>query len=1132
MSAETKPPQSPSTAESNEVAHYNLVIPDYELLRRIGKGAFGEVWLARNVLGFFRAVKVVHRATFADTIDYERELTGVRNFEPISREHIGLVDLLDVGVNQAQGYFYYAMELADDAIGSHQLKVEGPHLTGSRAATLSPNSDFRFQSLDWRIYSPLTLSAYLRSDGRLPLVECFRVSLALTDALQFLHDQGLIHRDIKPSNIIFVGGVPKLADVGTVSRVDDAKTMVGTEGFRAPEGPGKPQADLYSLGKVLYEISTGKDRNRFPEPLTTLAELPDRSEWREFNAVVEKACEPDPTDRYATITQLRADLLTIQAGRSVRRQWLLQRRLKQTTSIAGGIVLLIALVLFIQSVRLREAERGRALLDLQQTIGWPHASGWSHQAWKKASNAAVRFNLDTNFQTEAAASLVGMDAVCQFQSNRIGGSSVAFSLDAKRVLYGSQPEIQKTDDSGKVHLLNVETKELIAFAAPGLGPVGFLSDGTPVQFSADATNRLALWTDDSLLPHLPYGRSSGLLRTEQNSVYAQTLSANSVSNGISERNKQTALRFFTLANGESFTELGALAASPDCTFVAASGVTASNRTCCAMWNGTTGKLLMIAAPDWYSISGLGQIQQSFPTNTLAVTYDGAFLAAGNDDGEVIIWRFYPEKVVSKTLEVAGKPSVTYTGSVPPFARISAGRLPICSLAFCQDRRRDALQSDAKQSWLLAIGDSGGGVTIWDLATQTLKSRCLGSEYSVSAVAFSPDGTLLVSGGHGLLRLWDTATGRELLTINSGDMFTAVMFSQTGSDFAVSSERHFSPGQISNWRLENGHGIRTFRGLAHQVARVCCSSNGQLLAALSHDWQVGLWNISSNALLHIFNVPRGVTTPDNAGLVFNYDASQFAFMAGTNAVLLDVKSGKKIWSWGLPPGRVEALTFDPSGRLLAFHFENRNILEAGNQEPRISRVWELPDHQPPNCLFELNEFTLDVRGAIWSPDASFIVIDGTGLNGNRTNHWVKAISPSGKRLWSHASRFPYRYSDLCVDAVNGLFAFQPGPGVYLTELRSPISDKPEQTFMFHPAAIHSKQKLIVKWDEAGGWNLHSMLDDSLLLAFQMSGTKSSHKPVFSRDGRLLVWGNQDGTVCACELTHLEERMNTLGSRWTR
>src|SRR5437899_279218 len=90
-------------------------VPDHELLRRVGEGAYGEVWLARNVMGTYRAVKIVYRRSFSDDRPYEREFAGIKRFEPISRAHPSQVDILHVGRNDAAGYFYYVMELADDS---------------------------------------------------------------------------------------------------------------------------------------------------------------------------------------------------------------------------------------------------------------------------------------------------------------------------------------------------------------------------------------------------------------------------------------------------------------------------------------------------------------------------------------------------------------------------------------------------------------------------------------------------------------------------------------------------------------------------------------------------------------------------------------------------------------------------------------------------------------------------------------------------------------------------------------------------------------------------------------------------------------------------------------------------------
>jgi eukaryotic-like serine/threonine-protein kinase len=149
--------------------------------------------------------------------------------------------------------------------------------------------------------------------GRLQGSECVRIGLALTDALDFLHRQGLTHRDIKPQNIIFVNARPKLADLGLIGEIrppEKHRTLLGTPGYMPPppELPGTPQADIYALGVVLYVLSTGRPPAFLPEISTTIAANLDAREFFAVNTIILKACQPDPAERYASALEMHRAL--------------------------------------------------------------------------------------------------------------------------------------------------------------------------------------------------------------------------------------------------------------------------------------------------------------------------------------------------------------------------------------------------------------------------------------------------------------------------------------------------------------------------------------------------------------------------------------------------------------------------------------------------------------------------------------------------------------------------------------------------------------------------------------------------------------------------------------------------------
>ena len=100
-----------SAAGAAEVRKKVPRVADHELVRCIGQGSYGEVWLGRNALGDWRAIKLIYRRNFEHDRPFEREFEGIRKFDPISRQHPSQLQVLHVGRNDTEGCFYYVMEL-------------------------------------------------------------------------------------------------------------------------------------------------------------------------------------------------------------------------------------------------------------------------------------------------------------------------------------------------------------------------------------------------------------------------------------------------------------------------------------------------------------------------------------------------------------------------------------------------------------------------------------------------------------------------------------------------------------------------------------------------------------------------------------------------------------------------------------------------------------------------------------------------------------------------------------------------------------------------------------------------------------------------------------------------------------
>ena len=453
-------------------------IADYEIVGYIASGSYGDVWLARGVTGIYRAIKVVQRARFTDPRPYEREFDGLRRFAAISLGEARQLALLHVGRDDKAGFFYYVMELADDAVTGREIDPDH--------------------------YCPLTLSK-LREQrgGRLPVAECVNLAVDLARALAGLHAHDLVHRDIKPSNLIFVGGVPKLADIGLVTHVSLDVSFVGAAGYMPPEGPGQPTADVYSLGKVLYELATGLDRNDYPRLPENLSTLPDYRALLEFNEILLRACEPLAAARYPNAQALLDDVLLLQAGKSVRRLRSAERRLSGALRIAVVLAVIASIAgvgAFLEHKRAQQAEGERD--DLARKTVYSAGLSRAQRALETDDLGKARYLLQELIPKSGEPDLRGFewqamlhdaqgDAADILREKGPSMQTVRFSSDGKFIAGHSADLVVTIWNSGSKH----EIRRIKGIAELA----GFSNDGKSL-IGIDTKRRFQRWTVDTGLP--------------------------------------------------------------------------------------------------------------------------------------------------------------------------------------------------------------------------------------------------------------------------------------------------------------------------------------------------------------------------------------------------------------------------------------------------------------------------------------------------------------------------------------------------------------------------------------------------------------------------------------------------------
>lgn len=217
---------------------------DYRVLRLLGKGGMGSVFLLENADGVQIAAKILDPATASDREARKRFLREAQL--ALGVKHPNLVETYDVGEDPETGLCYILMEY-----------VPGGDLAGR-----------------------------IEQKGALPISEATRIAYEIASVLELARQKGIVHRDIKPANIMFgADGKAKLADLGIarggfggagMTTVTQTGMMIGTPAYMAPEQMLDAhnvdcRADIYSLGIVFYEMLTGRRPNKDDTVLQLMA---------------------------------------------------------------------------------------------------------------------------------------------------------------------------------------------------------------------------------------------------------------------------------------------------------------------------------------------------------------------------------------------------------------------------------------------------------------------------------------------------------------------------------------------------------------------------------------------------------------------------------------------------------------------------------------------------------------------------------------------------------------------------------------------------------------------------------------------------------------------------------------------